>query len=316
VPRPPRGLGGRAEEDYAPGMTSRQSHEQSQVKPFEVGMSTMRPEDVTNHDLPIAMRGYDRERVDRLLARLAEAYRLTWKQSEALRERLRSLETELAAAEADARASAKSVAELMQRSPAAKDQPPQTREARDVLEVRLERSERAREQAVADLRQMSERASALGQRVEVLEDEFTRPQPPSEVAQPAVTDAEAARLLVAATRAAEDVRDAARARALRTLTKARELSALVHAQTERENVALAEILERREQVQREADEILAAARAEADRLVAAIGEERHRVRDLLAGALASLDAEGAASSEGLIADLEFRLHGTTEPTAT
>jgi DivIVA domain-containing protein len=276
----------------------------------------MRPEDVTNHDLPLAMRGYDRERVDRLLARVAEAYTLTWRQSEALRERLRSLEAELAAAEGEARASAKSVAELMQRSPAAKDQPPQTREARDVLEVRLERSERAREQALADLRQMSEQASALGQRVEVLEDELTRPQPPAEVAQPAVADGEAARLLVAATRAAEDVRDAARERALRTLTKARELSTLVQAQTERENLALAETQERREQVQREADEILARARAEADRVVVAIVEERHRVRELLAGALASLDAEGAASSEGLIADLEVRLHETTEPTVS
>jgi F0F1-type ATP synthase membrane subunit b/b' len=80
-------------------------------------------------------------------------------------------------------------------------------------------------------------------------------------------------------------------------------------------VALAETQERREQIQREADEILIRARAEADRVVAAIEDERNRVRELLTGALASLDGERAASSEGLIADLEFRLHETTEPTA-
>jgi DivIVA domain-containing protein len=306
-------------------------------------MSTLRPEDITSHDLPLAMRGYDKERVDRLLARIAEAYTVTWQQSQVLRERLRSLEAELAAAEGEARASAKSVAELMQRSPAAKNQPPQSREARDVLEVRLERSEREREQALADLRQVSERASALDKRLEELEGEQRkRTQPVAEAVQPAVADGEAAKLLVAATRAAEDVRDASRQRALHTLTRARDLSALVQAQTERERAALAEIQQRRNEIQREvdeilagvraeadrevaqrrseiqgeADEILAGARAEADHTVAAIEAERLRMRDVLTGVLTSLDAEAVSPPDGIMADLESRLHETAEPTVT
>jgi len=72
------------------------------------------------------------------------------------------------------------------------------------------------------------------------------------VAAPAAPDGEAAGLLVAVARTAEEVRDASRA-----LAEARELSALVEAQTEREQAALAEIQERRGLVERELDEILA-----------------------------------------------------------
>ncbi len=108
------------------------------------------------------------------------------------------------------------------------------------------------------------------------------------------------------------MRAAARARALRTLIKAREFSAHVHAKAERENAALAEVEQRRDEIEREAEEILAMASAEADRASAAIEEERSRVRGLLAGALESLDAE--APADGLMADLESRLHETTEPT--
>lgn len=213
------------------------------------------------------------------------------------------------------------------------------------------------------------------------------------------SDREAARLLVASARAADDVREAARAEALRTLREAREASALVEAQTERERVILAEITERRVQaerdaeellaeagrvegemqerraaaereaerilaeamaeadrvlttadaehrvlVEREAEAVLAEARAdadrigaeleerrkkldaeaeeirvrgrEADRIVAATETERLRVRELLAGAIASLEVDQQARAhhpESLAGDLASRLHGTTEP---
>jgi len=309
-----------------PGMASEQSaaseqaaaSEQSEtVAPFEPGMSTLRPEDVTSHGLPVAMRGYDKERVDRFLARVAEAYALTWQQSQALRERLRSLEAELDAAEGDARASAKSVAELVQRSATAEDQLTQTGEARDELGARLESSESGRKQALADLREVSERASDLGRRLEAFEDgQRRRAQNGAEARQPAVADGEAASLLVAAARAAEDVRDASRGRALRTLTKARGRAMQLHAEAERERAALVELQERRDRVEHEVDDILAGARAEAERVGASIEDERHRVRELLTGALASLDAEGAAPAAGLVADLSSRVHETTEPSVT
>jgi len=310
--------------------------------PFETGTSTLRPVDVTSEGLPVAMRGYDRERVDRLLERVAEAYASALRQHKSQRERLRSLEADLAAAEGEAAASARSVAELMQSS-LATGHPPPTREALHRLEVRLVRSESEREQALADLRVVSERAAELGRNLETLEDE-QRVQAQAEAAQPAAADGaegDAARLLIAATRAAEDVRSASRARALHTLTKARELSALVHAQTERERVALAEMQERRMQLEREAEEILAeagrvdaelqvrraqfqleaegileGARAEAGRIVAATEGERQRVRELLAGALASLGVEAATPPESLVGDLSSLLYEKTHPAVT
>jgi len=276
-------------------------------------MSTLRPEDVTSHGLPVVMRGYDKERVDRLLARVAEAYALTWQQSQALRERLRSLEAELDAAEGDARASAKSVSELVQRSATAEDQLTQIGVARDELGVRLERSESERKQAVGDLREMTERASDLGRRVEAFEDaQRRRGQNGAEAPQAAVTDGEATLLLVAAARAAEDVRAASRERALRTLTKARERAMQVSAEAERERAALAEVQERRERVEQEADEILAGARAEAERVNASIDDERRRVRELLTGALAALDPGGSPQSGDLLVHLASRVREAGE----
>ena len=364
------------------------------------GLSALRPEEVADHNLPTAIRGYDKNRVDRHLARVADAYALTVQRCIAQRNRLQLLEAELDAAEGEARASARSVAELMRGSPTPQAKPPQTQGTRDDLEARLERSERGREQALADLREESDRASALGERLKALEAaERTRPQTQIEAPQPAVPDEEAARLLVAATRDAEIVRTAARARALRTLMKARERAALVRAQTESERAALAELEEHRGRLEREAGEILAQARSaaergadeilvqaraeageilaqarseagreadeiigrrpaprrdeimaqarseagreadeiraqarsaadleandilaharsEADRVLGAIEAQRERTRELLKDALASLSLESAPPSEGLMADLEHRLHETTEPAAT
>ena len=281
------------------------------------GLTTVRPEDVTSTGLPVTMRGYDRDRVDRLLARVREAYALTLQQCQTLRDGQRSLKTELDAAEGEASASARSVAEQVRRSAAAEDQLQQAREARADLEARLERAESEREQALADLQEAAGRASDLGRRLEALENGLLPPDR-GEVTSPqsAGADGEAAQLLVAAARAAEDVRTASRARALRTLTKARDLAALVQAQTEREQAALVAAQERRDEVEREANRLLARAQAEADSFVMAIEDERRRVRELLTGALVSLDGESAAPPESLMTDLESRLHETTEPTAT
>ena len=197
--------------------------ERSTASP-DPGLGVLKPEEVRNPDLPLAMRGYDRERVDRLLARVADSYSLVWEQSRALRERLRSLEAEVAAAQAEAEASARAVAELMQRSSSGNGPPSSGVDALAALERRLERAGAERAQALADLQQMSERASELGERLAAIEDEqHAREQLQAATAESAVPDAEAARLLLAAARAADDVRAASRARALRTLNKAREL---------------------------------------------------------------------------------------------
>ncbi len=282
-----------------------------------LGMSTLSPEEVTSHELPVALRGYDREHVDRLLARIADAYALTWRQSQSLRERLRTLEAVLEAAEAEAAVSAKTVAELMRRPATEEQQLARVREAHDELEALLEISESERKQALTDLEQMSERASELGKRLEAAENErSTLLQQHVERGSPPVADGEAVELLVAAARAAEDVRTASRARALRTLTRARELSTRVHAETERESAALAELQARRDQIEREATEIIAAARAEADRAAAANADQRHRVRELLSGALAQLDTGAASLPDGLLAELQSPLRETTEPGVT
>ncbi len=280
-------------------------------------MSTLSPENVTSHDLPVALRGYDREHVDRLLARIADAYALTWRQSQSLRERLRTLEDVLAAAEAEAAVSAKTIAELMRRPATAEQQLVRVREAHDELEALLEISESERKQALTDLEQMSERAAELGRRLEAAENErSTLLQQHVERGSLPVADGEAVDLLVAAVRAAEDVRVASRARALRTLRRARELSTRVHAETERESAALAELRALREQIEREATEMIAAARAEADRSAEATADERHRIRELLSGALAQLDTDVDSPADGLVAELELPLRETAEPGVT
>jgi uncharacterized protein involved in type VI secretion and phage assembly len=133
---------------------------------------------------------------------------------------------------------------------------------------------------------------------------------------PQVSDEEAARLLLAAVRTAEELRHSSRARALDTLMKARARAAAVDEATERERAVLAELQEQRREAEHAADQILAAARAEAERvaverreaerLAAEIGDERSRVRTLLAGALSALELDGTPS-ENLLADLSSRL---------
>jgi DivIVA domain-containing protein len=327
-----------------------------------LGMATLRPEDITSENLPVVMRGYDREKVDRLLARVADAYAAAWKQCERLVERAELLETELVAAEGEAAASARSVAELMRAAAPPTGQPAPTRKDLREFENRLQRSEIEREQADADLRAMSLRASELAERVDVLEGERDRaladlremserasglgdrlrdfedeqrvaaerqaeaalteagrpdahqaPEEPA-VVEPAAVDPAAAELLLAAARAADDVRSASRARALQTLRRARERAAEVDARTGAALAALVEVEQRRDEAEREADEILDRVRAEAERTASTIDEERRRMRELLSGALDSLDAEPAAPTEDLMSDLESRLQEATEPT--
>ena len=81
---------------------------------------------------------------------------------------------------------------------------------------------------------------------------------------------------------------------------------------------LAAAHERREKAEAEAEEILAGARAQADRVVTSVEDERARMRELLSGALASLEAEVSTHVDGadmtpedLVSDLATRLQ---EPT--
>ncbi len=311
------------------------SEQTAASKPFELGDSVLRPDEVTTEGLPLAMRGYERESVDRLVKRVADAYATTLRKNQSQRELIRSLEADLDGAQAEAAASARSVAELMQASArTAGGEGPTSAELRE-LETRLEGAERERDTAIADLRVATERADALAGQMKSLESD-RRVREGTTVGADS-TDGEAARLLLAAVRAAEDVRSASRARALRTLTKARELAALVEAQAERERTALAETQARRTRAEQEAEERraearrvdaeieerrrqleheeegLAQARAEADHVVLESEEERRRLRELLAGALASLDTEVSAPSDSLVDDLSTRLHETAEP---
>lgn len=281
---------------------------------LDSGSGLLRPEDVTSKGLPVSMRGYDRERVDRLLARIAEGYAQTSQQGQALRVRLRSLEEELEAAKGEARASAKAVAELVQRAATAEDQLAHVEQARDDLQARFDRSESERQQATSELREATERASALGKRVESLEGaQRGRWHDEAAVPAPSAADGEATLLLVAAARAAEDVRVASRDRALRTLLQARARETRLRAEVAREQAALAELNERREVAERESAEILAAAQSEAARASSAIEDERRRVRELLTGALSALDTAVAPHSSDLVDDLSSRLHEAGDP---
>jgi len=286
--------------------------------------AALRPEELTAEGLPTALRGYDRRRVDWLLLRASEAYAHVVRQRDSLRERSRSLEAEVAAAEGEARVSAASVAELTQRIAAAEDEARRAREARTEAEGRLAAVEGERAQALTDLEAATGRAAELDARVRELEEAERRHVEAAaervvEVAATApadVADEDAAGLLLAAVRAAEELRQSSRARALATLKRARERAVSLEAEVDREQAALAQMQDRRRDAERVASELLAQARAEservaaerreAERLAAELGDERSRVRTFLAGALSALDP-GGTGSEGILADLSSRL---------
>jgi DivIVA domain-containing protein len=266
----------------------------------------LRPDDVTSDGLPVTLRGYDREHVDRLLQRTAEAYDVTLSKNQSQRERLLALEADLAAAEGEAAASSRAVAELMRKTPAA-DQDQEIQRLQGVLQ----QAERERDEALADLREASERASTLMGQVEALEYDRRTPGRQAPLASMVAKDTvggegEAAELLIAATRAAEDVRLASRARALRTLTKARELATLVRAETDREHEALAASRERRAQAESMAEELL----AEANRVDGEIANRRRQldleVEERVA-AVSQLEAEAQERRAWADREVEERL---------
>lgn len=289
-------------------------------------LGALKPEDFATASVPTVIRGYERRRVEWLLLRASEAYAYVVRQRDTARERARSLEAEVAAAEGEARVSAASVAELTQQVAAAEEAARRALEARADAEKRLAGAESERERALADLQAANDRAAELGARVQELEEAAGRhaesareaASDAAAAAGPSSTepDAEAATLLVAAVRTAEELRQSSRARALETLKRARERAASVEAAVERERGALAEAQDRRRDAERVASELLAQARAEAERvaaerreaerLAAEVGDERRRMQTFLAGALSALEPSGAAS-EGLLADLSSRL---------
>ena len=105
---------------------------------------------------------------------------------------------------------------------------------------------------------------------------------------------DSARLLLAAARAADDVRQTSRGRALMTLTKARERAQRADAAAEEARAAVTELDERRRQAVEERAAIVAAAHAEAARIVAEarVTEERASERERHADEIyASREAE-------------------------
>jgi chromosome segregation ATPase len=283
------------------------------------------PGAVTSEGLPIVLRGYERERVDRLLSRVSEAYLHVWRQRDAMRERLASLESDLEAAEGEAKVSARSVADLVQRVSTAEHALAESQTARDDLAKELQRVEAERKHAVAELRSTAERAADLGARAEALEEALRkRPQgaemqvapaaPAVAAAAPVGSEADAAHLLLVAARASDELRASAREQARKAMRKVRARAAVVSAETEREEAVLARLQERRSELEHQAEEVLAQAHAEAERVAATVAQERDRVRQLLTGALASLDQGTAQPPEGLVAELSSRLRDTASDT--
>ncbi len=259
-------------------------------------LGTLRPEDISADGLPTVVRGYDRRRVESLLLRASEAYAHTLRQCDALRERARSLEAEVAAAESEARVSAASVAELVQRGAANEEEVARARAATQGLEERLARVEGERAQAVADLEEATGRIAELDARARAFEQTVVRadaaneqPLPAAAAPPPQGSDEEAARLLLAAVRTVEELRGSSRARALHTLRKARARAAAVDEATERERAVLAELQERRREAEQAADQILAAARAEGERVAVERREAERAADEILAAARAEAE---------------------------
>lgn len=263
----------------------------------------LRLEDVTAEDLPVNVRGFDRHAVERRLARVADSYSLLLRQRDELRERLELAEAQVAAAEGEARVSAREVAALTHRSAAADDAVTAAR--RRVGEL---------ERALAEARRLPPEG---------------RPQ------QQTMPEATAAELLLAARRAAEQVRASARQDARVALHKARARAeaisreadlqrrsleqatarvAALAAQAERERQAAEEARARREEAEREAGHVLERARTEAERAFAVLGEQRRRVQSMLGQALEALG--GDDHSADVLDDLASRLRpeerGTVE----
>lgn len=245
-------------------------------------LGALRPEDFAVVGVPTVIRGYERRRVEWLLLRASEAYAYVVRQRDAARDRIRSLEADAAAADGEARVSAASVAELTQRLASAEEATRRAVEAREKAEQRLLAVEAENDRTVSH----------------------------------ADPDTEAASILVAAVRTAEELRQSSRARALATLTRARQRAAALAEEVDREERALGEARNRRAEAERVARELLDQARAEAERvagerreaerLAAEIGDERRRVQALLAGALSALEPAGGRAA-GMLADLSSRL---------
>lgn len=295
-------------------------------------LNLLRPDDINADNLPVVMRGYDKHEVERRLNWAKESYARVLQQRDVLRERVDAVDERAQAAEGEAKANAKEVADLAQRAATAEDQLAQARERLERAETELRRADAERKLALDDMRTAKEDAVRLQSRVDALEaalrtrgESAPSPQPTQASA---ASDAEAGALLVAATRVSEDLRIAARTEAQKTMRKARERAEQLTAEAEQERKAAEdarrraselaaqvenarkaadEALDRRRAAEREAREILAQARLEAERTLGSLDEERQRVRRLLTDALASLEAEAGEETGSVLADLSARL---------
>ena len=86
-------------------MTSHES--MSDASRSEADRAGLRPDDIRNCAFPVVRRGYDRERVDRYLGKVAEAYAIVVDTGGSLRQRLKLLEADVTRAEEEAAASAR-----------------------------------------------------------------------------------------------------------------------------------------------------------------------------------------------------------------
>jgi len=321
------------------------------LSPVKDGVAPMTVDDARDPFLPQALRGYDKHEVDRYIARVAEAYKVTLEKNRRLRDQVRTLQADLQAANLDAQASAKAVRELMDQTPA---ENAAAKQKLADLEQRYQEADRDRQRALGEVRELSEKLSAAEGRAQsalnrVFENDSTK-QKIAELSSryqqadrdrrlareqlremseklaaaearalsaanrvsgsyvesdPASRD-KAAQVLIAATVAAADIRDASRSRALRTLTKARALSVRLRAQIEQEQADLRDAEQRRLEVERDVERMIISARAEANRTAAAVKEERERVQGLLRSALALLEGEDSSMRSDLVLDLGLR----------
>jgi len=164
------------------------------------------------------------------------------------------------------------------------------------------------------------REAAFDQFVDRLRAELDA-QPPRSMSAEAAPVSEATSLLLAAARAAEDVREASRARALETLTSAREEAELLEAENARRRAALAEELELlRRQAESDAEEIVARARGQADRIATAFEEERRaeieRETALILANAVSVEEERRAKVERETEEILARTRAEAEEAAT
>lgn len=298
----------------------------------------LRPEDISSADLPVAMRGFERDAVKRKLRRVAESYATALRQRDRARIATEDANERAVAAEAEIHTSARNIAELTKRGSALESELANAQARITELDRALARAasepkpaepsadprelERARER-IAELERALDEA-----RAERVEPAIVEPVVDAESAPQTHQPEDAGELLVSALRTAEALRAAVREEVQRTLKKARERAAKLERQAGQERRALEEARGRaatlaadaervgrelesaraeRDQAERDAELVRERVRVEAEHTLASLQLQRQRVQTLLGDALAALD-EDTGDARDVIDDLAARLH--------